>query len=81
MYQALDDVCPSTETNPARVIEAMHRTLRWIDRCISAHSRPHEQNLFGIVQGQLCLCVMYHVYMCCVMSDIMYPISCVIMCI
>ena len=29
----------------------MHRTLRWIDRCIKAHKRPHDQNLFGIVQG------------------------------
>lgn len=28
-------------------------SLRWIDRCIKAHSRPHEQNLFGIVQGGL----------------------------
>ncbi|KAJ8555593.1 hypothetical protein K7X08_013089 [Anisodus acutangulus] len=31
----------------------MYRTLRWIDRCIAAHKRPHEQNLFGIVQGGL----------------------------
>jgi queuine tRNA-ribosyltransferase len=27
----------------------MHRTLRWIDRCIAAHKKPHTQNLFGIV--------------------------------
>jgi queuine tRNA-ribosyltransferase len=33
-----------------RVEEACHRTLRWIDRCIKAHKRPTEQNLFGIVQ-------------------------------
>ena len=51
--QALDDVCPSTTTDPARVTEAMHRTIRWIDRCIKAHSRPHEQNLYGIIQGGL----------------------------
>ncbi|ESW33448.1 hypothetical protein PHAVU_001G070300 [Phaseolus vulgaris] len=31
----------------------MYRTLRWIDRCIAAHKRPHDQNLFGIVQGGL----------------------------
>lgn len=31
----------------------MERTLRWIDRCITAHKRPHAQNLFGIVQGGL----------------------------
>ena len=28
----------------------MHRTLRWIDRCIAAHKKPHVQNLFGIVR-------------------------------
>jgi len=31
----------------------MHRTSRWIDRCIGAHQRPHDQSLFGIVQGGL----------------------------
>jgi queuine/archaeosine tRNA-ribosyltransferase len=29
------------------------RSLRWLDRCISAHSRPNEQSLFPIVQGGL----------------------------
>lgn len=48
----LDDVVSSTTTGP-RVEEACHRTLRWVDRCIQAHSRPQEQNLFGIVQGGL----------------------------
>lgn len=33
--------------------EATHRTTRWIDRCIAAHARKHDQNLFGIVQGGL----------------------------
>jgi len=33
--------------------QAMHRTIRWIDRCIAAHTKPHSQNLFGIVQGGL----------------------------
>ena len=33
-----------------RFEEATHRTTRWIDRCIAAHSRPQEQNLFAIVQ-------------------------------
>ena len=28
----------------------MERTIRWIDRCIKAHQRPHDQHLFGIVQ-------------------------------
>ena len=27
--------------------------FRWLDRCVSAHSRPKEQNLFAIVQGGL----------------------------
>ncbi|XP_043208471.1 queuine tRNA-ribosyltransferase catalytic subunit 1-like, partial [Amphibalanus amphitrite] len=29
------------------------RTTRWLDRCIAAHGRPSEQNLFPIVQGGL----------------------------
>ncbi len=45
---ALDDVVSSTTTGP-RVAEATDRTLRWIDRCIAAHKRPHDQNLFGYV--------------------------------
>lgn len=52
IMMALDDVIATTTTGP-RVEEAMHRTIRWIDRCIAAHKRPHEQNLFGIVQGGL----------------------------
>jgi len=52
IMMALDDVIATTTTGP-RIEEAMHRTLRWIDRCIAAHSRPREQNLFGIVQGAL----------------------------
>jgi len=53
IIMALDDVVPTTANDPARFLEATHRTTRWIDRCISAHSRPQEQNLFGIVQGGL----------------------------
>eukprot|EP00271_Cylindrocystis_brebissonii_P018210 TRINITY_DN5061_c0_g1_i1.p1 TRINITY_DN5061_c0_g1~~TRINITY_DN5061_c0_g1_i1.p1 ORF type:complete len:478 (-),score=28.56 TRINITY_DN5061_c0_g1_i1:207-1640(-) len=52
IIMALDDVVSSLVTGP-RIEEAMHRTLRWIDRCIEAHERPTEQNLFGIVQGGL----------------------------
>jgi queuine tRNA-ribosyltransferase len=52
IMMALDDVVSSTTTGP-RVAEATDRTLRWIDRCIAAHKRPHDQNLFGIVQGGL----------------------------
>ena len=52
IMMALDDVVSSTTTGP-RVEEAMHRTIRWIDRCIKAHKRVGEQHLFGIVQGGL----------------------------
>ncbi|GFR40021.1 hypothetical protein Agub_g556 [Astrephomene gubernaculifera] len=53
IMMALDDVVPTTANDPARFEEATHRTTRWIDRCIAAHSRPTEQNLFAIVQGGL----------------------------
>lgn len=56
IMMALDDVCSSLTTGP-RVEEAMLRTLRWIDRCIAAHRRPGEQNLFGIVQGRVRACI------------------------
>lgn len=36
-----------------RVEEAMHRTIRWIDRCLPANERSHDQALFPIVQGGL----------------------------
>lgn len=49
----LDDVVSSVATNQERFIEATARTTRWLDRCIAAHSRPNEQNLFGIIQGGL----------------------------
>ena len=53
IIMALDDVVPSTATDPDRFEEATHRTTRWIDRCIAAHARPQEQSLFPIVQGGL----------------------------
>jgi len=52
IMMALDDVVSSQTVGP-RVEEAMHRTIRWIDRCITAHANPQKQNLFGIVQGGL----------------------------
>ncbi|XP_012941614.1 queuine tRNA-ribosyltransferase catalytic subunit 1 isoform X3 [Aplysia californica] len=48
----LDDVVHSSVSGP-RLEEAMHRTIRWLDRCIAAHKRPSEQCLFPIVQGGL----------------------------
>jgi len=34
-----------------RVRIANERTVRWLERCKSAHRNPNEQSLFGIVQG------------------------------
>ncbi|CAD5114432.1 DgyrCDS3564 [Dimorphilus gyrociliatus] len=48
----LDDVVDSKITGP-RVEEAMHRSIRWLDRCIKAHKKTETQNLFAIVQGGL----------------------------
>jgi queuine tRNA-ribosyltransferase len=47
---ALDDVVKTTTQGP-RMEEAMHRTLRWIDRNLEANENPDTQNLFPIVQG------------------------------
>lgn len=48
----LDDVVKTTTTGP-RVEEAMHRTIRWIDRCLEANNRNDDQSIFPIVQGGL----------------------------
>jgi len=49
----LDDVVDATHEDPDRFEEARHRTVRWLDRCITAHTDTHKQNLFPIVQGGL----------------------------
>lgn len=44
------DVCVGLPA-PREIVEAqMRRTLRWAERCVSAHTRS-DQALFGIVQG------------------------------
>ena len=46
---------PSLLTGP-RVVEAMERSVRWLDRCIAFHEasgKDKTQNLFAIVQGGL----------------------------
>ncbi len=48
----LDDVVHSSVTGE-RLEEATQRSVRWLDRCIAAHGRPTEQNLFAIIQGGL----------------------------
>jgi queuine tRNA-ribosyltransferase catalytic subunit len=49
----LDDVVSSVYPDHSRFEEAAARSVRWLDRCIKAHKRPTEQNLFAIVQGGL----------------------------
>jgi queuine tRNA-ribosyltransferase catalytic subunit len=49
----LDDVVSSVSSDIERFKEATARSIRWLDRCIAAHRRPNEQNLFGIIQGGL----------------------------
>lgn len=49
----LDDVVSSVNPDDARFQEATDRSVRWLDRCIQAHRRPREQNLFAIIQGGL----------------------------
>ncbi|KAK5139343.1 hypothetical protein LTR04_003658, partial [Oleoguttula sp. CCFEE 6159] len=49
----LDDVIAVTSPDFARIGEAIHRSVRWLDRCIAAHQYPERQNLFCIIQGGL----------------------------
>lgn len=53
IMMVLDDVVSTTCDDAVRMKEATERTIRWLDRCIEAHKRPKEQNLFAIVQGGL----------------------------
>lgn len=52
----LDDVVSSTANDPDRYLEALHRSIRWYDRCLKAHhasGRHAVQNLYPIIQGGL----------------------------
>ena len=44
------DICVGLPASKERVEADMRQTLRWAERCLSAHSRS-DQALFGIVQG------------------------------
>ncbi len=41
----------SVDDHAQRLRIANERTIRWLERCKAAHARPHDQALFGIVQG------------------------------
>ncbi|MBN6186483.1 tRNA guanosine(34) transglycosylase Tgt [Aneurinibacillus sp. BA2021] len=45
------DECAPYPAEPDYVKPSMERTTRWAERCLKAHARPHDQALFGIVQG------------------------------
>ncbi len=45
------DECPPYPAEREAVQAATERTYRWLERCVTAHQRPGEQALFGIVQG------------------------------
>ena len=45
------DECPPYPVDHAYMKESVERTLRWAKRGQDAHTRKHDQALFGIVQG------------------------------
>ena len=45
------DECTSPLHDHAYTARALERTHRWAERCLIAHTRHHDQALFGIVQG------------------------------
>lgn len=45
------DECPPHDESRSYVETSMHRTTRWLDRCIAARRHPDRTALFGIMQG------------------------------
>ena len=45
------DECPPYPVTHEYMKKSVDRTLRWAERGLKAHTRPHDQALFGIVQG------------------------------
>lgn len=45
------DECPQFYQPYDYVKQSIERTSRWAERGLKAHQRPHDQGLFGIVQG------------------------------
>ena len=50
IIMSFDECCPYPSTHEYAE-KSMERTTRWAKRCISAHARPEDQALFGIIQG------------------------------
>jgi queuine tRNA-ribosyltransferase len=45
------DECPPYPADRQYLKDSLERTTRWAKRCLAAHKRPHDQALFGIIQG------------------------------
>lgn len=45
------DECPPFPADRQYLKDSLERTTRWAKRCKAAHARPHDQALFGIIQG------------------------------
>lgn len=45
------DECPPFPATFDYMKASVERTSRWAERCLTAHTRPNDQGLFGIVQG------------------------------
>ena len=45
------DECPPYPATFEYMKASVERTSRWAERCLTAHNRPNDQALFGIVQG------------------------------
>lgn len=45
------DECAPYPAEKDYVQASLERTTRWAERCLKAHQRPHDQALFGIIQG------------------------------
>jgi queuine tRNA-ribosyltransferase len=49
--QMVLDFCPPLPSDPKTLRLAVERTAAWAARAKAAHTRTHDQSLFGIVQG------------------------------
>ena len=47
------DECTPYPADERLAGRGVRRTLQWMERCLRAHRRPHDQALFGIVQGSI----------------------------